>query len=202
MEGTEPVNKKLVAALSGGAALVLMLTGCGGDDGNKKLDDWAKKVCGQMQPQVKKVLDANSAIASVQLEQDSKKIQQTDSAAFQDNADAYKTLATSIDSAGAPPVKDGETTQQNAVKALKDLSGAYEGLKKQIDGMNTSDKQKFADGLNGIVSGLNKLNGKSENALKKLQAGDVGKAMTKQPGCRRTSTSATPSGSASASASK
>ncbi|MEV0262852.1 small secreted protein [Streptomyces sp. NPDC050617] len=196
------MNKKLVAALSGGAALVLMLTGCGGDDGDKKLDDWAKKVCGNMQPQVKKVLDANSAIASLHGEENSKKVQQTDSAAFQDNADAYKSLATSIDSAGAPPVKDGETTQKNAVKALNDLSGAYEGLKKQIDGLNTSDKQKFSDGLNGIVSGLNKLNGKSEDALKKLQAGDVGKAMTKQPGCRRTSTSVSPSDSASPSASK
>lgn len=188
------MNKKLVAALSGGAALVLALTGCGGDDeGNKKLDDWAKKVCDQMQPQVKKIQDANHSIAGVQTEEDSKKVQQTDSAAFQANADAYKALATSVENAGAPPVKDGETSQKNAVKALNDLSGAYIGLKKRIDGLDTGDKAKFGDGLKAIGGDIGKLSGQSDEALKKLQSGDVGKAMTKQPGCRATSVSATPS---------
>ena len=44
MEGTNPVNKKLVAALSGGAALVLALTGCS-EDNSKKLNNWAKTFC-------------------------------------------------------------------------------------------------------------------------------------------------------------
>lgn len=187
------MNKKLVAALSGGAALVLALSGCGGGGGgNKKLDDWAKNVCDQMQPQVKKIQDANSSIATVQNEEDSKKIQQTDSAAFQANADAYKALATSVDKAGAPPVKDGDSSQRNAVKALNDLSGAYAGLKKRVDELNTSDKAKFAEGLKGIAGDIGKLSSKSDDALKKLQSGDVGKAMAKQPGCQRTSTSSTP----------
>ncbi|ARZ68756.1 small secreted protein [Streptomyces sp. HU2014] len=188
------MNKKLVAALSGGAALVLALTGCGGDDeGNKKLDDWSKKVCDQMQPQVKKIQDANHSIAGVQTEEDSKKVQQTDSAAFQANADAYKALATSVDNAGAPPVKDGETSQKNAVKALNDLSGAYIGLKKRIDGLDTGDKAKFGEGLKAIGGDIGKLSGQSDEALKKLQSGDVGKAMAKQPGCQKISASATPS---------
>ncbi|MEU5051427.1 small secreted protein [Streptomyces sp. NPDC021096] len=188
------MNKKLVAALSGGAALVLALTGCGGgdDDGKKKLDDWAKSVCDQMQPQVKKITDANSAIASMQTEEDSKKVQQTDSTAFQANADAYKALATSVDRAGAPPVKDGETSQKNAVKALNDLSGAYAGLKKRIDELDTGDKAKFAEGLKSIAGDIGKLSSRSDEALKKLQSGDVGKAMAKQPGCQKTSVSPTP----------
>ncbi|MBB5120492.1 small secreted protein [Streptomyces eurocidicus] len=185
------MNKKLVAALSGGAALVLALSGCGGgDEGNKKLDDWAKKVCDQMQPQVKKIQDANHSIAGVQTEEDSKKVQQTDSAAFQANADAYKALATSVENAGAPPVKDGETSEKNAVKALNDLSGAYIGLKKRIDGLDTGDKAKFGEGLKAIGGDIGKLSGQSDEALKKLQAGDVGKAMTKQPGCKKISASA------------
>ncbi|MEV4441433.1 small secreted protein [Streptomyces sp. NPDC049577] len=187
------MNKKLVAALSGGAALVLALTGCGGDNGgNKKLDDWAKKVCDQMQPQVKKIQDANSAIAGMQNEEDSKKIQQTDSAAFQANADAYKTLAQSVQNAGAPPVKDGETSQQNAVKALNDLSAAYTGLKARIDGLDTGDKGKFAEGLKSIATDIGKLGSRSDDALKKLQSGDVGKAMAKQPGCQKTGVTSTP----------
>lgn len=188
------MNKKLVAALSGGAALVLALTGCGGggDDSKKKLDDWAKNVCDQMQPQVKKIQEANSSIANVQNEEDSKKIQQTDSTAFQANADAYRALGTSVDRAGAPPVKDGETSQKNAVKALNDLSTAYTGLKKRMDALDTKDKAKFAEGLKSIATDIGKLSSRSDDALKKLQSGDVGKAMAKQPGCQKSSVTPTP----------
>ncbi|MFI1971569.1 small secreted protein [Streptomyces cinnamoneus] len=187
------MNKKLVAALSGGAALVLALTGCGGDDGtNKKLDDWAKKVCDQMQPQVKKIEDANRAIASVQNETDSKKTQQTDSVAFQSNVDAYKGLAASVQDAGAPPVKDGESSKTNAVKALNDLSGAYGALKTRVDGLDTGDQAKFGAGLKLIAGDIGKLRSRSDEALTKLQAGDVGKAMAKQPSCQKTG-AATPS---------
>ncbi|MDT0452802.1 small secreted protein [Streptomyces hesseae] len=181
------MNKKLVAALSGGAALVLTLTGCGGDDsGNKKkLDDWAKQVCDQMQPQVKKITDANASIATVQNEQDSKKIQQTDSAAFQANVDAYKALAASVQNAGAPPVKDGESSEKNAVKALNDLSGAYAELKKRVDALDTGDRSKFGDGLKAIAGDIAKLSSRSDDALKKLQSGDVGKAMSRTPACQK-----------------
>ncbi|NJP78716.1 small secreted protein [Streptomyces sp. AA8] len=193
MEGTDPVNKKLAAALSGGTALLLALTGCGGDDeGNKKLDAWAMKVCDQMQPQVKKILDANQSIASVQTEEDSKKVQQTDSAAFQVSVDAYKALANAVQDAGAPPVKDGETSQKNAVKALNDLSAAYANLKKRSDALDTGDKTKFGEGLRGIGGDVAKLSGQSSEALKKLQSGDVGKAMAKQPGCQKNSLSPSP----------
>src|SRR4051794_21520622 len=53
MEGTNPVNKKLAAALSGGAVLVLALSGCT-DESNDKLNNWAKSVCDAVQPQAKK----------------------------------------------------------------------------------------------------------------------------------------------------
>ncbi|GHF62831.1 hypothetical protein GCM10010218_50410 [Streptomyces mashuensis] len=188
------MNKKLVAALSGGAALVLSLTACGGggDDGKKKLDDWAKKVCDQMQPQVKKITDANVAIAGIRNEQDSKKIKEGDSAAFQSIAEAYKALATSVQQAGPPPGKDGETNQKNAVKALNDLSSAYTGLKQRIDKLDTGDQGKFGDGLNGIASDILKLSNSSDDALKKLQSGDVGKAMAQQHGCQRPPSPAAP----------
>ncbi|GHF28759.1 MULTISPECIES: small secreted protein [Streptomyces] len=187
------MNKKLAAALSGGAALVLALTGCSSDNGgNKKLDDWAKNACGGMGPQVKKIQDANTAIGSVAGETEPKKVQQTDSTAFQTNVDAYKSLANAVQSAGAPPVKDGETNQKNAVKALNDLSGAYAGLKKRIDGLDTGDQGKFSEGLKSIADDISKLGNKSNDALKTLLSGDVGKAMAKQPGCQKTSVSPPP----------
>ncbi|MFC5723523.1 small secreted protein [Streptomyces gamaensis] len=185
------MNKKLVAALSGGAALVLALTGCGGESGNKKLDNWAKKICDQMPPQVKRIQDANHQIAGVQTDEDSKKVQETDSAAFQTNVDAYKSLAAVVQNAGAPPVKGGEANQKDAVKALEDLSGSYAELKKRIDALDVNNKSQFGESLKGIAADIGKLGGKSDDALKKLQSGDVGKAMAKHPGCQKTP--ATPS---------
>ncbi|GAA4671183.1 hypothetical protein GCM10023324_24840 [Streptomyces youssoufiensis] len=189
MEGTNPVNKKLVAALSGGAALVLALTGCGGDgdDGDKKVESWAEKVCGGMQPQLKKIRDANAAIQGGADEPDSKKLQQTDSQAFQQISDAYRALGKSVKDAGAPPVDDGEKAQTEALKDLNARSRAYEDLKTAVDKLDTKDKSKFAKGLNGIAEELNKLGKNSNDAFKRLQEGEVGEAMAKQKGCQRPS---------------
>ena len=118
MEGTKPVNKKLAAALSGGAVLVLALSGCSSDDGNKELDAWAKKVCDALPAQDAKVDAANDAIKQAATDNNAPvNVQKTDSQAFQDMSDAYKALAQAVQAAGTPPgVKDGEKKQQAAVR--------------------------------------------------------------------------------------
>lgn len=110
------MNKKLAAALSGGAVLVLTLSGCS-DDSDNKVNDWAKKVCDQVQPQLQKIANANASIQQ-QTADNSKPadVQKTDSAAFQQISQAYKSLGAAVDSASPPPVDDGETTQKEAVK--------------------------------------------------------------------------------------
>lgn len=187
MEGTNPVNKKLVAALSGGAALVVALTGCGGGGGesDKKANDWAKTVCDEVQPQLKKIQSANASIQAASDEQDSKKLQQTDSKAFKDISEAYTALGKAVQDAGPPPVDNGEKIQKQAVKELNSTSQAYKDLQTAVDKLDTSDKAKFAAGLNDIADQLNKLSSSGDQALKKLQEGKVGKAMAKQPGCQK-----------------
>ena len=193
MEGTNPVNKKLVAALSGGAALMLALTGCS-DDSNEKLNDWAKKFCDSGQSQFQQIQDANAAMQTADDgNTDSKKIQQTDSAAFQKISNAYASLAKSLEKAGPPPTDDGGQAQKNAVKELNSLSKGYGDLQKQVDDLNTSDKLKFAEGLRSLSNGIKTLNAQSEAAFKKLEAGDVGKAMGNQKGCQNQNASVAPS---------
>lgn len=191
MEGTHPVNKKLVAALSGGSVLLMALSGCSGDDSESKVNDWAKKVCDQVQPQLKKIADANTSIQ--QATSDSSKpadVQKADSAAFQSISDAYKSLGSAVNTAGAPPVDDGDKTQQEAVKELNATSVSYANLKKQVDKLDTKDQANFADGLKGVADELDKLSKSGDKALQQLQSGDVGKAMAKQPGCQKPSPSA------------
>ncbi|MEU5898943.1 MULTISPECIES: small secreted protein [Streptomyces] len=193
MEGTNPVNKKLAAALSGGAVLVLALSGCSSDDGNKKLDDWAKKVCDSVQPQSKKIADANAAIQKETSDNSSPgDVQKTDSKAFKDMSDAYKSMGDSVKNAGAPPVDDGKKKTDDAVKELNAISKSYGDLKKQVDGLDTKNQADFADGLKDVAGELDKLSKSGNEALEKLQEGEVGKAMGKQDSCK--SASATPSG--------
>jgi hypothetical protein len=190
LEGTNPVNKKLASALSGGAVLLMALSACGGDDG-AKVNAWAAKVCDQVQPQLKNVTAANTSIQ--QATSDSSKpgdVQKTDSAAFQSISDAYKRLGSAVNSAGAPPIDDGVKTQQEAVKELDATAVSYADLKKQVDALDTKDQAKFADGLKGVADELNKISKGGDQALRKLQSGELGKAMARQSGCQKPSTAA------------
>ncbi|MGC9499824.1 small secreted protein [Streptomyces sp. WG7] len=196
MEGTNPVNKKLAAALSGGAVLVLALTGCSSSsDDNDKLDSWAKEVCDGVQPQAKKIEAANAAIQKETSDNSTPdEVQKTDAKAFQDMSDAYKAMGSAVQKAGAPDVEDGEKKQKDAVAELNGLSSSYASLRKQVEALDTKDQAKFADGLKGIATELNKLSKSGSDALKTLEEGDVGQAMAKQASCK--SASGTPSAAA------
>ncbi|MDQ0788343.1 hypothetical protein QFZ63_003779 [Streptomyces sp. B3I7] len=196
MEGTDPVNKKLAAALSGGAVLAVALTGCGADDdSSKELDTWAAKVCDGVQPQAKKIEAANTAIQKETSDNSTPAdVQKTDSQAFQDISDAYKAMAQAVQKAGAPPnVDKGETKSANAVKELDNLSSSYADLKKQTAGLDTKDQAKFASGLKDVATQLEKLSKSGSDALKDLEEGDVGKAMARQASCKSASATATAS---------
>jgi len=179
------VNKKVAAALSGGAALALALTGCS-DDSGKQTDEWAKKVCDQVQPEVKKIQEANTSINEASKEKNSSaEVKKTDAAAFQKISGAYKSLADAVDDAGPPPVDDGEKLHSDAVNELRGISKKYAQLRTTVDGLDTKDQAKFAEGLQGVATKLDSLGKSGDKALGKLQSGDVGKAMANQKGCKR-----------------
>ncbi|GHB49877.1 hypothetical protein GCM10010377_46060 [Streptomyces viridiviolaceus] len=188
------MNKKLAAALSGGAVLVLALSGCSSDDGDDKLDSWAKQVCDGVQPQAKKIEAANASIQKQTSDNSTpEEVQETDAKAFQDMSDAYKAMGGTVQKAGAPDVEDGEKKQKDAVTELNGLSASYASLRKQVEALDTDDQAKFADGLKDIATELNKLSKSGSDALKTLEEGEVGKAMAKQPSCKSASASATAS---------
>lgn len=198
MEGTDPVNKKLAAALSGGAVLVMALTACssGGTKDNKELDAWAKKVCDAVPAQDAKIKAANASIAEAASDTSNPPatIQKTDSQAFQDMSDGYKTLAAAIGTAGAPPgVDGGAARQKDAVKNLNELSSAYADLKKKVDALDTKNQAKFATGLHDIATQMTALETQNKSgtaALKNLEQGDVKDAIAKQPSCQKVAASA------------
>ncbi|MFD5324765.1 small secreted protein [Streptomyces sp. NPDC127092] len=193
------MNKKLAAALSGGAVLVLVLSGCSDDEGDK-VNDWAKTFCDQAQPQIQKRANANQLIISTAADSKPEAIKAADSKAFQDIAAADRALAKAVESSGAPPVENGEKVQQDAIKELNATAVAYDGLKKQVDALDTSNQQKFADGLKVVSDNLAKIQNMDQDAVAKLQAGELGQAMAKQPGCQTPKASVPPSASPKAGA--
>ncbi|MFJ9117382.1 small secreted protein [Streptomyces sp. NPDC102394] len=192
MEGTNPVNKKLAAALSGGAVLVVALSGCSSSDkGNDKLDAWAKQVCDAVQPQAKKIEAANAAIQKETSDNSTpEEVRKTDAQAFQDMSDAYKAIGAAVQKAGAPNVDNGTKKQQDAVKELDGIGTSYASLKTQVDKLDTKDQAKFADGLKNIATSLDKLSQSGNDALKTLEEGEVGQAMAKQTSCKSASATA------------
>ncbi|GAA1925092.1 hypothetical protein GCM10009716_36650 [Streptomyces sodiiphilus] len=180
------MNRKLAVALSGCAVLALTLTACG-DDRAEQTEAWAKNVCDGVQPQVQKIQTANMAIAEAsEGDKSAAEVQEADSAAFRDIADAYAELASAVDSAGDPPVEDGEQLRQDAVGELNAIAESYGALQESIDELDTSDQAEFAEGLKGIAAELERLGETGDEALSRLQSGDLGEAMARQEGCRST----------------
>lgn len=177
------VKKKLLAALSGSAAVLLAVSACGGDDTAKKQDDWAKGVCDQAEVQLSKIDTANASFGKVDSGGKPQDVKTADSAAFQSISDAYKALAGIFSKAGAAPGDDGEKFQQNAVSVFNTQSAQYAALKKQVDGLDTSDQAKFAAGLGGVSTALTQTTTNGQKSLDTLRQGDVGKALAQQPGC-------------------
>ncbi|MEV6397222.1 small secreted protein [Streptomyces sp. NPDC051907] len=189
------MNKKIAAALSGGAVLVLALSACSSDDGEDKVNDWAKKYCDQAQSQIKKQAEAERLIRSTASDGDPADIQAADSKAFKDLAEVNTALAAAFRGAGAPPVDNGDKLVEAAAVELEANAKAYLDLKKQIDGLDTKVQQKFADGLEPVAEGLKKIE-KNQAARNELREGDTGPAMAKQPGCKASTTSNPAAGSA------
>ncbi|MFI5618164.1 small secreted protein [Streptomyces sp. NPDC051567] len=184
------MNKKLAAALSGSAVLMLVLSGCGGDDSDQKADAWAKKVCDKWQPELKKIENANADIKRVATESSKpEEVQKTDSAAFATMSESYKAMGNAVQEAGVPPVKDGKGTQDAAVKGFESTSKGYADLKTKMDGLDVKDQGKFAEGLKEVAGGLDAATKGGKDALGKLNSGGLDKAMNSQKGCQVTTQS-------------
>lgn len=187
------MNKKFAAALSGGAVLMLVLSGCGGDESDDKANAWAKKVCDQWQPELTKTTAANEDIKRVATA-DSKadEVQKTYSAAFATFSESYKKMGTALQEAGAPPAKEGPQTLDKAVKGFEASSKGYADLKVKIDALPPQDPGKFADGLKEVGAGIKDAAQGEDDARAALNAGGMGNAMNSQPGCKLLVSSPTP----------
>ncbi|MFJ3962504.1 small secreted protein [Streptomyces sp. NPDC090036] len=179
------MNKKLATTLSGGAVLMLALSGCGGDETDQKASAWAKKVCDQWQPELKKIEASNAEIKRVASESvKPEEVQKADSAAFATMTESYKAMGAALQSAGVPPFKNGAATQEAAAKGFESTSKGYADLKAKMDALDPQDKAKFADGLKEVAGGLQEVTKGGQSVLDQLHAGGLDKSINSQKGCQ------------------
>ncbi|WP_424213045.1 small secreted protein [Streptomyces sp. BI20] len=182
---------RLTAALTGGAVLALVLTGCGGGDedaeAKKKTDAWAKTVCDAWKPEVEKIRKAEEDIKKVSGDATKpEEVKTADSAAFGNIAAAYKALGAAVTNAGVPPVSSGKSAQTEAVGKFDKTSQGYTALKTRIDALDTKDQAKFAKDLGEIAKGIDPLVTEAKSGFEQLDKAGLSAAMNAQPGCKDT----------------
>jgi hypothetical protein len=164
LEGTNPVNKKLAAALSGGAVLVMMttLTGCGDspeEKAKKEAEAWFSSYCPKEKASLEKGKKADRTMAAVTDDGKPEDIKKADSASLQQMVDADKELVTVLRQAGAPPIKGGDARHKKMIQDLEKRSASFTELKKQSDALDTKNQGEFAKGLDKLGKDMGKVAG-------------------------------------------
>ncbi|MFB7666848.1 hypothetical protein ACFC1R_23345 [Kitasatospora sp. NPDC056138] len=177
------MKKRLLTVSALGALLAFGAVGCGGND-SAALDNWAKSVCDSAQSPIGKSSDALADTGRVKPGEAPVDLQKRLSADLAVLATANQQLADAIDKAGAPKVSDGAKLQQGAVDELKQATQGYLDVQKKLNALPNDDQARFADGLRSVGDQVQRLAQQSTSALKNIQAGDLGAAISKQSGCK------------------
>ncbi|PBC78912.1 hypothetical protein BX265_3703 [Streptomyces sp. TLI_235] len=177
------MNKRLLTVPALGALLAFGAVACS-DDNTKQLDGWAKNVCDAAQSpigQSRAALADTAKVTAGEVPVDLQKRLSTDLAAL---AKANQGIADAVDKAGAPKSENGETARTDAVNELRKAAEGYLDVQKKLDGLATTDQAKFADGLRSVGDQVQQLAQLSTQGLNRLQTGEAGDAMKRQPGCK------------------
>ncbi|MEZ0091363.1 small secreted protein [Streptacidiphilus sp. EB129] len=177
------VTKKWLGLAAPLVVLAFGASACGSSDG-PQLDAWAKSVCGGMQTPIQQANTALADTGAVKTGETPKDLQTRLAADFGILATANTQLAQAVQQAGAPKVDSGAQTQADAVSELNQASGGYTKVQQAVQALDVTDQAKFAASLKGVSDQVQQQSELSTAALQKLQTGDLGTALAKQPACK------------------
>ncbi|WP_405018279.1 hypothetical protein OHV05_15990 [Kitasatospora sp. NBC_00070] len=194
------LEKRLWAAPALGLLLAVGAVGCGGGNDTAALDSWAKKVCDSAQSPIAQSQTALADTDKVLPGEQPAELQQRLAADLGVLAATNQQLAEAISKAGEPKIDGGAAAQQGAADELKKAAQGYLDAQQKLTALPTTEQAKFADALRSVGDQVQRLAQQSTAGLNKLQSGELGTAMAKQPGCKPAAkTSPSPSGSTAAS---
>ncbi|MHA6762168.1 small secreted protein [Streptacidiphilus sp. PAMC 29251] len=183
---------KMWLRLAAPAVLVALgVTACGSGNG-PAVDAWAKSVCQGMQSPVQQSNAALADTGAVKPGETPKALQTRLAADFGALATANTQIAQAVQKAGAPKVDNGAQTQADALSELDQAAGGFTKVQQSVLGLSVADQATFAAGLKGVGDQVQRLAELSTSALQKLQTGDLGAALAKQPGCKSVTGTAAP----------
>ncbi|MGF1431105.1 small secreted protein [Kitasatospora sp. LaBMicrA B282] len=180
---------------------VLLATGaaaCSSDDNSAALGNWAKQVCDGVRGPVAQSQDAMKDTGVVKAGEAPADLQKRLAADLGNLSTANQQIAAAINKAGAPKVDNGAGVQQDAVTELNQAAQGYQDVQKKVAALPTDDQAKFADGLKSIGDQVQQFSQLATGALAKVQTGDLGNAIAKQPGCKSQDTGTAAGGSPAA----
>jgi hypothetical protein len=178
-------------AVSVAAVVALGTAACGGSDSTAKLDSWAKSVCGGIAAPIVALADAKADTGRIIQGESPADLQKRMSDDMGKLAAGNQQIAQAVQAAGAPSTSDGAQTQADAVSELNQAAGGYTKVQQTVKALPVNDQARFAAGLRGVSDQIGALSTQSSAALQKLQAGDLGAALSRQPGCAAPSDGAT-----------
>ena len=177
------MKKRLLAVPALGALLAFGAVGCGGDN-SAQLNAWATSVCGSAKDPIAQAQAALADTGQVKEGETPADLQKRLSADVAALAGTNQQIADAIDKAGAPKVENGAGLQKDAADELKKAAEGYLDVQKKLDALPNVDQAKFADALSKVGDQVEQLATLSTQAQNKLQSGELGAAMAKQPGCK------------------
>ncbi|MCX4748133.1 hypothetical protein OG455_21900 [Kitasatospora sp. NBC_01287] len=166
-----------------GALLATGAAACSTDN-SAALGNWAKQVCDGLRAPVTQSQDAMKDTGLVKDGEAPADLQKRLATDLGNLGTANQSIADAIDKAGAPKVDNGAGLQKDAVNELRQAAQGYQDVQKKLTALPTDDQAKFADGLKSIGDQVQQLSTLSTGALGKVQTGDLGTAIAKQPGCK------------------
>jgi hypothetical protein len=175
-------TKWLTVALPATAALALGLSACG--DAAAQNAGWAKSLCGAAKSPIADSQTALTDTGTVKAGETPKQLRGRMAGDLGNLADANTKLASAVQSAGAPKVDGGDQLQKQAVQELKQTATGFTQVQQKVEQLATDDQAKFAASLKSVSDQVQQLSQRSSSALNSLQAGDLGKAVQAQQGCK------------------
>jgi hypothetical protein len=175
------------------AAVVVGASACGGSDSTAQLDSWAKSVCGGVAAPIQSVQSAQGDTGQIIPGEAPAALQTRLAADMGKLATGNQQIAQAVQAAGAPKTDGGAQLQADAVSELNQAAGGYTKVQATVKALSVTDQARFAAALRGVSDQVQQLSTLSSGALQKLQTGDLGAALKRQPGCAQPSGTPTPS---------
>jgi hypothetical protein len=176
-------GRRAAGAASVALLVALGAAACSSSDNSAQLDSWAKSVCGGISAPIQEIQAAQADTGRIIPGETPSALQTRLADDLGKLAAGNQQIAQAVQAAGAPQTSDGAQTQANAVSELNQAGGGYTKVQATVKELSVGDQAKFAAALKGVSDQVQQLSTQSTTALQKLQSGQLGTALGKQPDC-------------------